>query len=246
MFKEEEWELLREISSAVYRVSALVKEPSLKKELVSAAVEIISRNDAENETLPRVSSIDRLARVISLGRTIGEISQINSTVLEREIALIRQRVREAVKSPSSFILSSFHKSEESVSGPSATETAEVRKSGNVQAEIADRKSGNLETASGNLLPAGNTQVLAMAGRQRKIMEYVRQFPDGCRAKDIYMRFPDVSDRTLRNDIRTLVESMRLEKFGGETGQERVRLLPLPVSGNVLKEGNGSNAPVVTN
>ncbi len=246
MFKEEEWKLVQEISSAVYRVSALVKEPSLKKELVSAAIEMVSRNSAEDETLPSFSSIDRLARIISLGKTIGEISQVNSMVLEREISGLKQRIKETVKSPNSFVLSSFRQSVEAIAGVPENVITEAGSSGNQSAEISSNKPGNQETVSGNLLPAGNDQIVTIAERQRKIIDYVRQFPDGCRTKDIYVSFPDVSDRTLRNDIRTLMENMRLERVTGDAGQEKVRILPVPIVRTPAKEIGNPIAPVVTN
>lgn len=246
MFKEEEWGLLKEISSAVFRVAALVREPSLKKELVSAAVELVAKNNLEDESLPSLTSVDKLGRLISLGRTVGEISQINSMVLEREINGMRQRVKELTRSPQSFIFSAFGTSVEKDRNLPGAHSAEVRKSGNAgneSPEISSRKP-EIISPSGSTIASELLKNSHLADRQRQIMEYVRKFPEGCRTKDIYMNFPDVSDRTLRNDIRALVETLRLEKFGGPEGQEKIRLLPIPVSGREGEDIN-VNTPFVT-
>ena len=232
MFKEDGWKLIQEISAAVFRVASLVREPSLKKELISAAVEIVSRNSSEEPELPSLPSLERLERIIVLGKTVGEISQINSSVLEREIGVLKQKVKETVKSPGSFILSGFGGREGREVGKEAgKEVAAVRSSAVADRRVesgnpAIRQSGNAE--SGKIRQSGNPatgktqetdQQINAANRQAEILAYIAGFPEGCRAKDIYVHFSGFSDRTLRNDIRQLNESGKLEKLGGPSGPQ---------------------------
>ncbi|MCL5006534.1 MAG: hypothetical protein M1153_00075 [Patescibacteria group bacterium] len=214
-----EWKLMEEMSAAAFRVAGLVREPSLKKELVSAAVEIVSRVSSEDEALPNLSSLEKLARIVSLGMAIGEISETNASVLKREIDGIKGRLKMAVSSPQSLILS-----------------LPVEVGGVLEIEGGKGVSGKFGNGSGNGVEtdfqkleteeviAGNQEnsVLDPSERQEEIVEYMKGFPDGCRTKDVYVRFPEVSDRTLRNDIRHLLGNGRLEKVDDDAGQ-RIRL-----------------------
>ncbi len=232
MFKEDGWKLIQEISAAVFRVATLVREPSLKRELISAAVEIVSRVNPEELELPSLPSLERLERIIVLGKTVGEISQINSSVLEREIGALKQKIKETVKSPGSFILSGFGGREgREVGREVGKELTSIRSSAAadrsaVSGNSAIRQSGNAE--SGIIRQSGNPasgktqetdQQINAANRQAEILAYIAGFPEGCRAKDIYVRFSGFSDRTLRNDIRQLSESGKLEKSGGPSGPQ---------------------------
>lgn len=52
-------------------------------------------------------------------------------------------------------------------------------------------------------------------RQGAILQVVRSLPNGCRMRDLANMFPAVSERTLRNDLQTLVNQRTIERFGSQ-------------------------------
>jgi hypothetical protein len=52
-------------------------------------------------------------------------------------------------------------------------------------------------------------------RQGGILQFVRNLPNGCRMRDLALAFPEVSERTLRNDLQTLVSQHSIERFGSQ-------------------------------
>ncbi len=60
-------------------------------------------------------------------------------------------------------------------------------------------------------------IASIKERQTEILEFIRQFPNNCRMRDLTERFADVSERTLRNDVQTLIEVGLIERLGGKSG-----------------------------
>ena len=53
----------------------------------------------------------------------------------------------------------------------------------------------------------------IANRQSAILEFIRQLPNGCRMRDLTGRFPEVSERTIRNDLQALLGERLIERAG---------------------------------
>ena len=183
--------LAHNISFAVFRVSRLILHKKLRSELEEAAISLV-RDLSEGSALT-------LLRLIDLTEAVGEISEVNAGVLHREInnlldRIIRENSLISEKKDSVYlgdILSSDSGSD-----------------GNYDAESNEYIHGT----NGN-----NTNGASVKERQVGIVEFIRQFPNDCRMRDLSEKFSDVSERTLRNDIQALIEVGLVERLGGRSG-----------------------------
>lgn len=172
-----------EISWALFRVAALMRHPRLKAEIENAAIDLLIS--------PNDGLIGKLERLVQLSEAIKEIKAIDAGVLYREFsnlysAIMRQSQDESSKAEIESIFSK---------PPMVVKTQEKRKSAN----------GN---GNGN----GNGNVVNAAMRQVGIIEKIRQLPE-CQMKDLVAAFPEVSERTLRNDLQRLSEQGLIERVG---------------------------------
>lgn len=191
MEKDQIAELAHDIAFAVYRVASLVEFPYLRKELEVAAVEIVSFLDKE--------AIDRVKRLIKLGRAIEEISEVNSEVLQRELRALSNTLEDV------DIL---------------VETAEL----DVE-KLFNRQKNELPFKRQEEKTESKRQVsIKPDKRQVEILDFIRQFSNGCRAADIARNFPEVSRRTLRNDISALVDRGSAERVGERGPYSYIRAL----------------------
>jgi len=171
-------ELVHDISFAVFRVSALIEHAFLRKELEMSAVELSTYVDE--------SSIHKLERLINLANSLEEISDINTSVLNRELANLKELlVAEYMEEmPDEDISGMFEKNSQ---------------------ELPFKK----EISNGNETRSGKEP----SKRQTEILEFIRQFDGNCRMSDLATRFGEVSKRTLRNDISSLIREGRIERIG---------------------------------
>jgi hypothetical protein len=61
----------------------------------------------------------------------------------------------------------------------------------------------------------NISELTPEERQQYVLKTIRQMPNGCRMRELVTMFPDVSERTLRNDLQILVKGRSVERFGSQ-------------------------------
>lgn len=134
-------------------------------------------------------SLNRLERLVSLGASVGEINTTNSAVLIREIGNLRDMLN-------------LDEYEDEID------------------EEVDISS--IFTPKGNQLPftrqeaTSTRQSSDKAGpstRQKEILHFLRQFPNGCGFSDLARNFDEVSKRTIRNDVSSLIEMDLLERVG---------------------------------
>lgn len=88
------------------------------------------------------------------------------------------------------------------------------------------------------LIVSRTQNIRAKDRQTAILEVIRQFPNNCRMKDLVIKFPGASERTLRSDIQKLIEGNFIERLGGKSGPSSF-FRALDVTRNI----DGENASV---
>ena len=196
-------ELTHDISFATFRVASVVQHKYLRDELERVAALIAGKPDLEN-----LASLERL---ITLAHSIGETSLVNKEVVVREINRLRRMMDDFIFEDIDAIDVNhiFNKEEE-----------EPKKT--VQAAKPVQAATKRQVASGNDLKRQMRNVqfefdisgnLSPEDRQTAIAEYIREFPEGCKAKDLDDQF-DVSRRTLRNDIKLLIEEGVIEREGG--------------------------------
>ena len=192
-------ELVHDISFAVFRVSALIEHSFLRKEFEGAAVDLSSYIDEE--------AIHRLERLVSLGQSIGEISQVNADVLIRELGNLRE-------------LLSVEENEESIE-------ADIS---NLFQKDSQELPFKREKVNGN-----KTRIsIAPSKRQTEILNFIRKLPSGCRMAELASSFQEVSKRTLRNDIASLIENGHIERVGSRGPYSYLRAI-----GNVGSETSSS-------
>ncbi|MDD5486460.1 MAG: DeoR family transcriptional regulator [Dehalococcoidales bacterium] len=61
----------------------------------------------------------------------------------------------------------------------------------------------------------NKENKQFGNRQSAILEFIRQLPNGCRMRDLVIKFPQVSERTLRNDLQSLTDQSLIERVGSQ-------------------------------
>ncbi len=136
-------------------------------------------------------AVDKLRTLVRLTASVNEIKPMNAEVLERELINLHSAIQSAIT--------------ESVIGND--EEINLKE---VFAESNSATNGNSadEEKDDKLSPH-------IVNRQSAIIEFIRQLPDGCRMRDLAARFPDVSERTLRNDLQNLTAEGLIERAGSQ-------------------------------
>lgn len=173
-------DLAHEIASAVFRVSALILHKQLRKELEGVAVELVKDIHPKNA--------DTLERLVRLTGAVGEMSEINTMVLCRELDNLRNMLNAEISESLSGVSSSLNLQE------IFTEEKGVFGGGKEGQEV-----GNQEE------------------RQKAVLGYIRKFPNGCRLRQLSVVFPSFSERTIRTDVQRLIDGGLVEKIGSKTG-----------------------------
>lgn len=187
-------DLAREISFAVFRVAKLIEQPKLKSALESAAVDLVTECGTipylsyvpKGIRLPYLPYIEKLNELIRLAEAVGEIKPINSHVLQRELQALYFAIATAVNNKEEPNLAEFFAEKAklpAISQPAPFLTIKREKS--------------------------NSIVL----RQSAILIFIRELPNGCRMRDLLTKFPEVSERTLRNDLQDLNSEGLVERLG---------------------------------
>lgn len=202
--KDKSWE----ISYVLIRVAWSVKRTDLRDRLEKLAMELLenasrastdNRLDNFNETFATVAAVDGLVR---LGHSIYEIEPVNATILVRELDNLNAAMRQAID---------FSQAE---LGNAAidSELPDLETLFRVKNEIKNGEVNNkpsLISIKDNKANGLNTAI-----RQAAIINRIKASNgDGCRLKDIMADFPDVSERTLRYDLRGLCEQGIIERMG---------------------------------
>jgi len=184
-------ELTHQLSFAVFRVASVVDHIFLRKELEKASIELASYLDEE--------SLNKLDRLIHLGASIGEISDVNAQVLIRETNNLKDLLND--------------------DGYDMQDNEEI--------DIS-----SLFTSKGNQLPFAQQEETSTrksngkqgpSTRQKEILQFLRQFPSGCGFSDLARNFDEVSRRTIRNDISTLIDLNLVERVGKSGPHSYIRI-----------------------
>lgn len=136
-----------------------------------------------------VPEIGKLERLVRLGESAKEIASIDASVLYRELGNLEAAILRQAQDESGKILERESADIESIFAKLPMVVEKVRKS---------EKPSSI--------------VINAAMRQTAILEKMRQLPE-CRMKDLIAVFPEVSERTLRNDLQRLTEQGLIERVG---------------------------------
>ena len=133
------------------------------------------------------SRVGTLMRLVRLSEAVGEMSEINSRVLCRELGNLR--------------------------GMMIAESNMVRKDLE-DVNIENIFSNPVHKGSDTVVKKQSVQA---KDRQPAILRLIRQFPSDCRMKDLVFEFSDTSERTLRGDVQKLIADGLVERLGGKSG-----------------------------
>ena len=171
--------LAHEIASAVFRVAALTRHERLRKELEETAIDLVKNIRPENA--------DILERLVRLAEAVGEVGEVNTMVLCRELGNLRIMLNAEISEPFSGVSDSLNLQE-------------------IFAEKGIVKEGK-----------GKQGIGSQKERRKAVLGYIRKFPNGCRMRQLSATFPDFSERTIRTDVRRLIDEGLIEKIGSKTG-----------------------------
>ena len=185
------------------QISELVHELSFATFRVAAVITYpFFRKELEMAAVDLAAYVDeeamwRLERLVRLGNAIGEISSVNTEVLLREIGNLESLIEAEMDEdrPEIDISGMFSRQESLLPDTKEEEPETTRKS-----------SGNMEPTQ----------------RQAEIVEFIRQFPEGCQMADLARNFDEVSKRTLRNDVSALIDKKLLKRVGGKGPSGSIR------------------------
>lgn len=89
----------------------------------------------------------------------------------------------------------------------------LRELGTLRVAIADYEAGKEEVDLEEVFEKQEEPVFKRKNRHSAILDFIRQLPNGCRMRELVQQFPQVSERTLRNDLQSLVSQSLVERVG---------------------------------
>src|SRR3989344_5440631 len=206
-----------DISSAVFRVATLVKNRKLRLELENAAVELVVRyEEVANPALSHSATvIDVLERLVTLAESVKEMKEINAQVLRRELdgfqAAIVLKFSESKRQDVDLSEEFERLSTNSESSTNIRRMEEEGSMGQPTSENVEINVGVLDVPNGRpTSPNGNGKELT--DRQTAILFKVREIPF-CRLRNLMEVFPDISERTIRNEIAVLIQNALVRRVG---------------------------------
>lgn len=206
----------QELSFALLRIAAHIRRFELRQTFERLSYHLLENVSYQNMEMS-IFTIAALRNFIALGKNIYEIEPVNARILDRELDLLSKNIlrftgRDAMPDlESMFTKQVMVKRQFNVSGQDGVKEILIPESEGTNEEAIDYR--NEETGKDILI------------RQSAIVEKVRNSAIGKVAfKDIVSGFPDVSDRTIRYDLKKLVEEGKLER-GGTSGPGGYYQLP---------------------
>ena len=187
-----------EVSYALFRLSAQMKEKDFAEKLQASGTALLAASAAEDYAAAE-RSIRVMECLVKFGGDVGMIGTPNVDVMTREIfaldAAIAER-RTAVKTDEVNVAEIFSKPE--IAEHSTEQTSEPEPA--TEPELV-----NIESFR-------NAEPVEPAIRQAAILERIRQ-SGNCRLKEIQDILPNISERTIRYDLQTLLERGLIERIG---------------------------------
>jgi hypothetical protein len=206
----------QELCFALLRVAAHIRRFELRRTIERLSYHLLENISYQNPEMA-LSTIDALRNFVVLGKNIYEIEINNARILDRELEQLANAFRQstglsALPDLESFFTKSIlvrkaHEKKTTIApriAPRETPSEVIVSESEVEEAISQiKKSGNQES--------GNEDSLI---RQNKIEELLRSSASNRLAlKDFIAAFPEVSERTIRNDLRRLFERGRITRQG---------------------------------
>lgn len=213
-----------DIAHASFRVAALIKNVELKGSIESAAVALVAGYETiGNPLLPFTTPnvVEKLECLVTLAESIGEIKPVNAAVLKRELGNLQTAI--------DFHMNTFkgnpNGNENNVDITSmfapAIKDVKIERLKNLKSEGATRNAGFVSQLPKNEIasPAlrdrndSNNGDDGISVRQMAILRQIRE-NQFCRLRNIVDAMPNISERTIRNDIQALIGNGHVRRIGG--------------------------------
>ncbi len=202
----------QELCFALLRVAAHIRRFELRRTIERLSYHLLESISYQNPEMA-LSTIDALRNFVVLGKNVYEIENVNAKILDRELEQLSNAFRHSTGLSALPDLESFftknilvrHAAEKKVKiePKQAPQEVIVAESDVEEALTQMRQSGNEES--------GNEEA---AIRQNKIESLLQSAPMNRLAlKDFIAAFPEVSERTIRNDLRRLFDGGRIVRQG---------------------------------
>lgn len=182
----------QELCFALLRISAHIRRFELRRTIERLSYHLLENISYQNPEMT-LSTIEAIRNFVVLGKNIYEIEPVNAKILERELERLGSDVRSLegiLDIPD--LETMFSKSVEIKRSKPKTETNDSKE----MPTNEEVKSGNPEV---ELLEDGSSEI-----RKEKIIQMISSSPEKrLPLKDIVSAFPEVSDRTIRYDLKKL-------------------------------------------
>lgn len=172
----------QEISFAIIRISAYVRRFELRKKLENLAFHLIENVYYDNVGLA-LDTLKTIDGFIDLGSSIYEVEPMNARIIKKEILGLRTAI-------------------ESGSAKQGIDISDVFKT-NLNLE---KETGNKEVIRKKETPSKPRAISPSAGERRTRIQEILSNSGNLQLKDIAINFPNVTSRTLRYDLKEMVES----------------------------------------
>lgn len=207
----------QEISFALIRVASNIRRFTLRKKLEELGYHLLENITYRNYELT-LHTIDTIQGFLDLGKNVYEIEPINHEILTREILILAQEIQEfSGEFPLGNTIENFFTKVESLR-PNA-QNEEKRKSGygnkeNKEIELPQFSSQRTKERRNRVQRAQNSDRTNIKERKEKIVKIIQETPEKkAQLKFITGQFPGLSERTLRYDLKALIETGELERIG---------------------------------
>ncbi len=195
---------IRELSYALIKVAAFIRRAELRIRIETIALEVaelVSRFAIDtfdrNLLLQTRQSIAAAIILVKIGHSLYEIETVNATALLKELESIDSAIRQSGNDGELPDIESILRQQK-------------LKLFTPKDDIKNKPAPSNENLIKNSDQSGN--------RQSAILDYITSADSGIaesgfQLKDILQAFPNVSERTLRYDLKDLCDANQLERFG---------------------------------
>jgi len=204
-----------EVAYALFRLAAQMPEKDFAEPLRASGTAMLAAAAAEDYAVAE-RSLRVVECLVKFGGDVGMIGTPNVDVLTREIFALDAAIAErksVAKTDEVNVAEIFSKPEAVRSAESAMEPAPMRMEdfrAQTESPREPHEHKPQPLAQRDLPPRQSSNDSAI--RQSAILARIRQ-SGNCRLKDIQDVLPNISERTIRYDLQTLVEQNLVERIG---------------------------------
>lgn len=219
----------REISYALNRVSFYIKREDLRNRLERLSFEFLenvaigSEDASDKQALLKIfKNIAALDVLVRISHSLYEIEPVNANILIREIDSFNSAIRQLAEANSAIgkfnSANPFAGEELNLDSIFSTPPAIIRQPADNSAiidkekEIVEKAYSTANSEFGNSAIEGNNSANPVSVRQGLIADKVRQLGKA-NLRELLVRFPGVSERTLRYDLQKLCDQGLVERMG---------------------------------